>query len=286
MHDITPPSVPPIAAVATVVASARITPETSDEVRQIVLHVDDAAFDQPAGQNLGILSPGPHPFGNPAHHRYYSIAGVKKSGLGVDLEILVRRCFYVDEVSGEQYPGEASNYLCDLAPGAQVELTGPHRSPFQIPRESDSNLLMIGAGAGIAPFRALLQRIYTERGGWTGQVRLFFGARTGADLLYMNTLNDDLALYYDQATFQAIQAIKRPLLGDEADALQQGVADHAAEVWRLLQDPRTHVYLAGLKKVETAFDAAMAQAAGSAEAWQQMRQQVIEDGRWSELTYQ
>lgn len=277
---------PPVAAVATVVSSTRITPETSDEVRQLILHVDDPAFDQPAGQNLGILTPGPHPYGNKAHHRYYSIAGVNKAGAGVDLEILVRRCFYIDEVSGEQYPGEASNHLCDLAPGAKVELTGPHRSPFQIPPEADSPILMIGAGTGIAPFRAFLTRIYQDRGGWQAPVRLFFGARTGADLLYMNSQNDDLALYYDQATFEAIQAVKRPLLGDEADALQQGVADHAEKVWRLIQQPKTHVYLAGLKKVESAFDAAMAKAAGSDQAWMQARQKVMDDGRWSELTYQ
>ena len=94
---------------ATVIATRRITPDDTDEVRQLVLHVDEPAFYYPEGQNIGVLVPGPHPFGNPYHHRFYTIANARPSAGrdGVDLELLVRRCFYIDEVSGEQYPGIA-----------------------------------------------------------------------------------------------------------------------------------------------------------------------------------
>ena len=50
-------------------------------------------------------------------------------GGGVHLDILVRRCFYLDEVSGERYAGVASNYLCDAKPGDQI-------TAFALPADS------------------------------------------------------------------------------------------------------------------------------------------------------
>lgn len=272
---------------ATVVSSSRLTPANTDEVRQLVLHIDEPSFYFPEGQTIGVLVPGPHPYGNPYHHRYYTIADARKSANldGVDLELLVRRCFYIDEVSGEQYPGIASNYLCNAQPGDRITLTGPYRSPFRIPADKTSNLLMVGTGTGIAPFRAFLRRIYEAQGDWQGQVRLYYGARTGMDLLYMNDINNDLANYYDQETFQAIQALRPNILADEADALSRSLDEKAADILALLKDPKTYAYLAGMEKVAEAFDAAMSQAVGSQEAWQEIKQGLIEDKRWSELTY-
>jgi len=272
---------------AIIQSSQRITPESTDEIRLIVLRINSPAFYFLEGQNIGVLTPGPHPFGNKTHHRYYTIANANKSadGEGVELELLVRRCFYIDEVSGEQYPGEASNYLCNAQVGDKISLTGPHRSPFRIPADKSSNLLMLGTGTGIAPFRAFLRRVYQEQGQWDGKVRLFYGARTGAEMLYMNDINQDLTNYYDQATFKAIQSLSQGVLKDEGDALQNGVEANASEIWSLLQEPKTHVYLSGIKKIAAAFDASMAKMAGSEVQWQVFKQALIEDKRWSELTY-
>ena len=179
----------------------------------------------------------------------------------------------------------ASNYLCDAPEGSKVTLTGPYRSPFKIPADPTSNLLMLGTGTGVAPFRAFMRRIYEEHKGWKGKVRLFYGARNGTELLYMNDLNSDLTQYYDEKTFQAIQAVHSGLLSDEADALGKGVADHAAEILKLVQDDKTHVYLAGMKKISEAFDQAMARAAGSEDQWQAVKQGLIDGRRWTELTY-
>lgn len=270
---------------AVVSASTRITPESTAEVRQIILHIDTPAIYFLEGQSIGVLVPGPHPFGNKSHHRYYTIANARGDDSGVDLELLVRRCFYVDEVSGEEYPGIASRHLCDAQVGDKITLTGPYKSPFRIPTDKNSNLLMLGTGTGIAPFRAFLRRVYDERHDWGGKVRLYYGARTGTDLLYMNDLNNDLATYYDQKTFQAIQGLSHGVLSDEADALRDGIDAHAEEVWDLVCSPSTHVYLAGTKKAAAAFDGSMAKLAGSNEQWQTIKQGLIDDRRWSELTY-
>ncbi len=270
---------------AVVQASTRITPESSVEVRQIVLRIDEPAFYFLEGQTIGVLVPGPHPFGNKSHHRYYTVANAKGDESGVELELLVRRCSYIDDVSGEEYPGIASHYLCNAQVGARITLTGPYRSPFRIPTDKSSNLLMLGTGTGIAPFRAFLRRIYEEQKGWDGKVRLYFGARNGTEMLYMNDLNADLTNYYDQATFKAIQGLRGGVLSDDADAVSASVEQHAAEVWDLVCSPTTHVYLAGMKKVADNFDASMEKLAGSAEQWQTIKQGLIEDRRWSELTY-
>lgn len=270
---------------AIVQASTRITPESTHEVRQIKLRVDEPAFYFLEGQNIGVLVPGPHPFGNKSHHRYYTIANAQGDDSGVELELLVRRCAYIDEVSGEEYPGIASHYLCNAKVGDKIALTGPYRSPFRIPADRNSNLLMLGTGTGIAPFRAFLRRVYEERNDWGGKVRLYFGARAGTELLYMNDLNNDLANYYDQKTFQAIQSLSKGVLGDAADALRDGVEAHAEEVWDLVCSPSTHVYLAGMKKAADEFNASMAKLAGSDAQWQAIKQGLVDDRRWTELTY-
>ena len=47
-----------------------------------------------------------------------------ENGSGTALSICVKRCHYIDEVSGEKYKGIASNYLCDLKVGNKVLLAG------------------------------------------------------------------------------------------------------------------------------------------------------------------
>ena len=272
---------------AQIIESVRITPTDRDEVRRIRLRIDDPAFRFSVGQSIGVVVPGPHPFGNQFHMRRYSIASghADRSSAEVEVELLVRRCFYIDEISGERYPGIASHYLCDAEAGRRITITGPYRSPFKIPTDDSSNLLMIGTGTGIAPFRSFVQEIYREKGAWKGRVRLFYGARSGMDLLYGNDKDGDLTNYYDQASFKAFGAmISRPLASD-SDTLEAAMKDHAAEAWELMQDPATHVYLAGLGKIANTFDRIMEKEAGGADCWAEAKEKLRQQGRWSELIY-
>ncbi|NCA69714.1 MAG: oxidoreductase [Sphingobacteriia bacterium] len=267
--------------------SRRVTPPGSEEVRHIRLQMLDPAFQFVEGQSIGVLVPGPHPFGNPYHLRRYSIANARSIplGNGVDIDLLVRRCFYIDEVSGERFPGIASNYLCDAKPGDQLTITGPYLSPFKMPLDNRANLLMIGTGTGIAPFRAFAQLIYERRGDWNGQVRLFYGGRSGLDLMYANDESSDLANYYDEKTFKAFRALgTRPLMSS-SQALERGITEHADEAIALIKDPNTYVFLSGLEKIASVFDKIMAERIGGCEAWTQLKQRLIDEGRWSELIY-
>ncbi len=274
--------------IATLVMSERITPGNSDaEVRHLTLRMPVRHFDYVEGQSIAVLVPGPHEFGNPHHVRLYSIASPRRGEKGKDNEIsiCVRRCFYVDEISGERYPGRASNYLCDASLGESIEIAGPYGSRFSMPPDDDCNLLMIGAGTGIAPFRAFVKHIYEEHREWKGKVRLFYGARSGMELLYMNDVRKDFSLYYDAKTFRAFEALSpRPHL-DAPPAIDDVLSEHSSEVWEMLEDPKTYVYLAGLSEAEKKFERALIPIAGSEEAWTRKRDELTAAGRYSELLY-
>ncbi|KAA3660339.1 MAG: hypothetical protein DWQ10_06880, partial [Calditrichaeota bacterium] len=192
---------------ATVKSTKRITPENSDEeVKDLILELDEGAnMHLDAGQSVGVLVPGPHAFGNKEHLRLYTVANATNGDKKINL--CVKRCNYIDEFSGERYKGVASNYLCDLEPGAKIELTGPYGSPFPIPDEKTADIIMVGLGTGIAPFRAFIKNLYKKHKKWEGKIRLFYGQRTGVDMLYMNDEKDDFTMYYDKETFKAFLAV-------------------------------------------------------------------------------
>ncbi|HEY5604428.1 MAG TPA: ferredoxin-NADP reductase [Gammaproteobacteria bacterium] len=273
---------------AVVAATQRITPEDAvDEVREIILEVDSAHADCQAGQSIGVLAPGPHDIGHEYHVRLYSIADLPLplAGGKRKITIVVRRCNYIDEYSGEEYQGIASNYLCDLNPGDHIRISGPYGIPFEIPDDRSANLLMISLGTGIAPFRAFVKHIYRNVGNWTGKVRLFYGAHTGLDLLYMNQERDDFSLYYDEETFEAFQALNpRPHWGDHI-ALDQALEAQEKEVWDMLCAYNTYVYIAGLSHINVMLDKAFSTMAGSPDKWQRRRKELLAGGRWTELLY-
>lgn len=272
---------------ASVVSSTRITPEDSKtELRHIDLEVDSLDFSFEVGQSIGVLVPGPHEFGQKEYLRLYSIAG-RGEGEGINpvISLLVKRCSYIDPFNGERYDGKASNYLCDLKEGDEVTLVGPYNLAFTLPKEKDANLLMIGLGTGIAPFRAFIKHIYSELGGWEGQVRLYHGAMRGIELAYMNDQNADLEYYYDEETFKAFQALSPRAHFDVPVDLESAIAQNADEVWTMLQDPKTHVYVAGLKQIRELLDEAMKNLVDPPEAYEQQQAKLIEEGRWAELIY-
>jgi len=274
--------------IATLVSSERITPLDTVEVRHLVLQLPEGGFDFQEGQCTAVLVPGPHEFGNIYHARLYSIASTRtgEGGSPGTISICVRRCFSIDPVSGEQYPGKASNFLCDAQPGDDILIAGPYGAHFSIPPDPSSNLLMVGVGTGIAPFRAFVRRIYQELGGWRGKVRLFYGARSGMEMLYRNELNKDLNLYFDEKTFRAFEAVSPRPHFDEPPALDRVLADNGREVWEMIQEPKTYVYVAGQVDAEQKFAKAMSAMAGSEQAWRHKRQELVRQERYAELLHE
>jgi len=271
---------------ATVKSSEEITEEGSDvEVRELVLVVDKQPFDFQIGQSIGVLVEGTGEFGKSVHHRLYTVADTPSSTEKPEITIVVRRCNYIDDYSGEEYLGVNSNYLCDRRPGDRITITGPFGMPFQVPEDKKANLLLIGLGTGIAPFRALVKHIYRNVGEWKGKVRLLYGAHSGLELLYMNNKRDDFSNYYDEETFKAFKALSpRPNWADPI-AWDFAIEDRADEIWKMLEDEHTYVYVAGQKPIRDALDELFGEMAESADVWQKTKGDLVEQGRWAELVY-
>lgn len=271
---------------ATVMSSEEITEEGADvEVRELVLEVDKERFDFAIGQSIGVLVEGSGEFGRSVHHRLYTVADTPKSDGASEITIVVRRCNYIDDYSGEAYRGINSNYLCDRKPGDKVTITGPFGMPFKVPEDREANLLLIGLGTGIAPFRALVKHIYSNVGDWKGKVRLLYGAHSGLELLYMNNKRDDFTNYYDEDTFKAFRALSpRPNWADPI-AWDFAIEDRADEIWKMLDDEHTYVYVAGQKRIRDALDELFGEMAESGAVWAEKKAALAEQGRWVELLY-
>ena len=184
---------------ATVKKTERLTPLNTDEIRELLLEVNQPGFECQVDQSFGVLVETTGEFGNAHHHRLYSVADLPSKANGKQLiTMLVKRCTYVDEFSGELYEGVASNYLCDRKVGDAITITGPFSLPFVVPEDKNANLILIGMGTGIAPFRAFVKHIYRQVKDWKGKIRLFYGARSGLELLYLNDKEGDLTNYYDE----------------------------------------------------------------------------------------
>ncbi len=273
---------------AIVRSSERLTSEEADaEIREIVLEVERSDFHYHLGQSIGVLVPGPHQFGHDYHFRLYTVADTPSSGTAgkPQITIAVRRVSYIDDYSGERFKGVASNYLCDRKSGDNLLITGPYGYAFEVPEEKDANLILIGAGTGIAPFRAFVKHIYQDIGDWRGKVRLFYGAHTGLELVYMNEHRDDFALYYDEDTFEAFKAVSpRPHWADPI-AWDYCLEERSEEIWEMLGDPKTYVFVAGLENVRDELDEVLTSMAGSPEKWQRRKAELTAGGRWTELLY-
>ncbi|MCB9246564.1 MAG: ferredoxin-NADP reductase [Flavobacteriales bacterium] len=271
---------------AKILETKRFTPEDQDEIREISLEVADPGFKCSVNQSFGVLVEHKDEFGNLYHHRLYSVADIPlEKGARTVLKMLVKRCFEVDEFSGEKHPGIASNYLCDRAKGDSITITGPHSIPFRIPEDPEANLLMISMGTGIAPFRALIKHIYAQTSNWRGKIRLFHGAKNGLETLYLNDKDGDLTQYYDRGTFEAFSALSpRPHWADPI-SLDAKLEEQTEEIRDMLRSSATYVYVAGYAPIKLQLNKAFSKILGSEEKWESRKAELIAGNKWAEVVY-
>lgn len=272
---------------ASVVSSLRITGEQSEEeIRELVLDVTPPLKAEP-GQSVGVIAPGRPELGGHEHFRLYTISDLPEAKRPDTsrLKICVKRCSYIDRFSGERYPGVASNYICDRKPGDTLTMTGPYGLPFSLPDETGLTLVMIAVGTGIAPFRAFTKQVYQKERSKVKRVWLFYGARSGLELLYMNDRNADFTKYYDEETFQAFTALSpRPNWADPI-AWDGSLAERGEELWNMFADPKTYVFVAGIEPLRGQLDRVFSAIAGSEERWERRKAELVAGQRWIELLY-
>lgn len=80
------------------------------------------------------------------------------------------------KVNGQIRHGGASGYLASrVVEGDEIQIFFEKSDHFHLPEDSNSDIIMIGSGTGLAPFRAFLQ--HRKELGHTGKSWLCFGNR-------------------------------------------------------------------------------------------------------------
>lgn len=117
---------------------------------------------------------------NPLSPRLYSIASSRRA-VGDEAHLTVAVLDY--EQDGEQRTGAASFQLAGLGVGAEVRAYVEPNPRFRLPADAARDILMIGPGTGVAPFRGFLQARVED--GAPGRNWLVFGSRhRERDFLY------------------------------------------------------------------------------------------------------
>jgi sulfite reductase (NADPH) flavoprotein alpha-component len=191
--------------------------------------------------------------------RMYSIAS-SQALVNDAVHTIVRVVRYSSHQRERQ--GLCSGHLGERAP---VDCTMPiflhSNNNFRLPDDTDTPVIMVGPGTGIAPFRAFLQ--HRKAHGHKGENWLFFGEqRQASDFLYREDLEgmvkDSILTRFDTA-FSRDQAHKI--------YVQDRMRENAAELYRWL-DRGAHFYVCGdanrmAKDVEAALLDAIAQGLNS-----------------------
>jgi len=116
----------------------------------------------------------------PAAHRLYSIASSRRR-VGDEVHLTVDELAY--DAHGRGHVGAASAFLAALEEGAQVPVFVEPNERFRVPADASRDIIMIGPGTGVAPFRGFVQE--RAETGAAGRNWLFFGARHfNSDFLY------------------------------------------------------------------------------------------------------
>ena len=244
------------------------------------------------GQSIGIMPAGEDANGKPHKLRLYSIASTRHGDdfEGNTVSLCVRQLQY--EKEGETINGVCSTYLCDIKPGDKVKITGPVGKEMLLPDEEDANIVMLATGTGIAPMRAYLRRMFEatekEKNKWNfkGKAWLFMGAPKSANLLYEEDLQRYLENYPEN--FKYTKAISREQQNSKGGRMyiQDRVLESANELFNMIEDEKTHIYLCGLKGMEPGIDEAMTKAAEEKGLnWSELRPQLKKAGRWHVETY-
>jgi len=197
-----------------------LTPSTKHFEWEVV---EGGLFDFYAGQFVSLKVP----HGGGSEARPYSIASAPRDQKSFDL------C--LNRVEG----GFVSNYLCDLAPGAIVDINGPHGS-FTVSPPLEQDLVFIATGTGIAPIRGMLEEIFRAHETVSGDITLIFGVRHPETILYRSEFE---ALAACHSRFHFVPTLSRP------PAEWQGQTGYVQEHLRRLFAHRKDfkAYVCGLK---------------------------------------
>jgi benzoyl-CoA 2,3-dioxygenase component A len=253
------------------------------DTHHIVLDLGKAPFPLLEGQSIGILPPGVDAAGNPHHARQYSVASARhgeRPGFN-NLSLTVKRV--LQDRQGNAVRGVASNYLCDLKVGDQVQVIGPFGTSFLMPNHPGSHIVMICTGTGAAPMRAMIRwrnHLRTTQNFAGGRLMLFFGARTKEELPFFGRLHN---LPKD---FMDVNLAFSRTPGQPRRYVQDLMRTRAADLATLLADADSYFYVCGLKAMEEGVVLALQEIAeGTGLNWSTLAAALKRNGRLHLETY-
>ena len=185
-----------------------------------------------AGQFLEIIK-----ILEPTSPRLYSIASSPEAHSG-ELHITVAKNSF--NINDEIKYGLASDFLSHLNENNELKFYIHPNNQFRLPEE-DKNIIMIGPGTGIAPFRSFIAE--RDATGATGKNWLFFGEQHFAtDFLYQTEIQN----WFETGVLTKVNlAFSR----DQSEKIyvQHKMLQHGAEFFEWL-NAGSYVYVCGTKE--------------------------------------
>lgn len=269
-------------AEATVTGNFRLTAaDASADVRHIILDFGATPFPVLEGQSIGVIVPGTDANVRPHSLRLYSVASPRDGERPNtnNLALTVKRVVESRD-DGTIHRGLASNYLCDLKQGDRVRIAGPFGATFLMPDDPAADIVMICTGTGSAPFRGFTERRRRSMPSAKGKLYLFFGARSPQELPYFGPLQKVPKSLLDQ------ELVFSRLPDKPKEYVQDRMRKRAADLAELLRRDTTHVYICGLRGMESGVEAAFNDICKEhAMSWQDCRARLRDEGRFHVETY-
>ncbi|MBS0214777.1 MAG: assimilatory sulfite reductase (NADPH) flavoprotein subunit [Proteobacteria bacterium] len=169
--------------------------------------------------------------------RLFSIASSPRL-VGEEVHLTVAHVEYAVEGDIDPRWGTASNFLARSDGGATIPVFIERNERFRLPDDASRDIILIGPGTGVAPFRAFVQE--RAETGASGRNWLFFGnPHAHSDFLYQLEWQDALksgALHRLDLAFSRDQAHKV--------YVQDRLRERGADVYEWLQSG-AHLYVCG-----------------------------------------
>lgn len=171
----------------------------------------------------------------PLAPRLYSIASSPKA-VGEEAHLTVAHIEYA--IDGDTRWGAASSFLARAAEGGKLPVFIEHNERFRLPKDGTHDVILVGPGTGVAPFRGFVQERAAT--GASGRNWLFFGnPHARSDFLYQLEWQDALKrgeLHRLDLAFSRDQAHKV--------YVQDRLRERGADVFAWLEDG-AHLYVCG-----------------------------------------
>ncbi|MFT3756510.1 MAG: assimilatory sulfite reductase (NADPH) flavoprotein subunit [Pseudoxanthomonas sp.] len=212
--------------------------------------------------------------------RLYSIASSRKR-VGEEVHLTLDVLGY--EAHGHAHGGAASGFLAALEEGDTAPVYIETNERFRVPADSSRDIIMVGPGTGVAPFRAFVQE--RAETGASGRNWLFFGAQHfNTGFLYQTEWQDALAR-------KELHRLDLAFSRDQAEKIyvQQRLREQGRDLYDWLQNG-AHFYVCGAismgKDVHAALlDVVTTHNGGDADAAADFLSTLQRDGRYSRDVY-